>query len=245
MGHEIKISIITPSIRPNALEMVYKSLQRQTFKDFEWIVIGNDEVGKLNMPFAFVKEPPKKDGDYYSLNKAYNAGFSRARGSLLVSLQDGIWLPPDTLNNFWEHYKANPNACVGAIGHQYDRIENGKPEHMVWKDPRHRTDFGSFYEIRPIDIEFTLCSIPRSAVLRVGGIDEVFDKYAALSEKEMCIRIDRLDYTFWLDQTIEYRAVKHPRLTSDWDVKYNEGQAYFSECIHNVISGQRLSLDYL
>ncbi len=237
----MKISVITPSVRPELLKIVEKCLSRQTIQDYEWLV-----GSPRNYRFGdWIKEPPKRKGDYYNLNKALNALYLASTGDLVVEITDGIWFPPDTLEKLWDHYKANPKACITTIGHQYDEIVNGKPEHLVWTDPRARKDQGSFYEINPNDLELCLGSIPRSAIFWVGGLDENFDKYAALSEKEMALRMDKAGYKFYIDQSIEYRAIKHGRLNGDWDQKYHEGVKYFQKCVHEIVNGDRMRVDFL
>lgn len=235
----MKISVITPSVRPELLDIVKKCLQRQTFKEFEWIVVSPFEYTDC----IWILDPPKKDGDNYGLNKAWNAGFNQAKGELFVSIVDGLWFPPDTLENLWNHYESDPKACIGAIGHQYDQMENGKPEHRVWSDPRVRPV--TFYSIPPLDLELCIASIPMQGIRDVGGVDEEFDKYAALSEKEMCFRLQQFGYTFWIDQSIEYRAIHHPRLTKDWDARYQKGLGYFNTCLQEIKEGRRLTLPYV
>ena len=224
------ISVLTPSVRPQGLSLNKQSLQRQTLNDFEWIVVSPFEYKEADV---WIPDPPKKDGDFYSLCKAYNAGFKAARGELIVSFQDQIEMEPTTLERLWAHYEANPKACVGAIGHQY---ENGT---MVWQDPRQTTQYGSFYLCQPIDVEFTLCSIPKQALIDVGGIDEKFDEGAAVGEKEMLMRIDLAGYETYLDQSILYKAEHHPRMTKDWDEKFKVASDYFTACRNGIMNGTR------
>jgi len=242
-------------IEPQIYKTLNSSWARENFEGLERYEFGSAATGDTYTGWKndeddgptviFLEDPPKREGDYYRLNGAWNTAFKKAKGELVVSIVDGLWFPPDLLEKLWIHYKANPKACVGAIGHQYDKIENDKPEHQVWRDPRAREDFGSFYEIKPIDLELCIASIPRQAILDVGGVDEEFDEYAALSEKEMCLRIDKLGYKFYLDQTIEYRAIKHDRLTKDWDQRYQQGWFYFDKCLKDIQSGKRLKLNFL
>jgi hypothetical protein len=224
------ISIVTPSVRKEGLLLNKQSLQRQTLSDFEWIVISPFKYEEADI---WIPDPPKREGDFYSLCKAYNAGFKAAKGELIVSYQDQIEMEPTTLERFWTHYQANPKACIGAIGHQY---ENGI---QVWADPRQTDRYGSFYECNPIDIEFTLASLPRQAIYDVGGFDEEWDKYAATGEKEMLLRIDKAGYPTYLDQSILYKAEHHPRLTKDWDERYKLGSVYYQECVSAIINGER------
>lgn len=244
------ISVVTPSCRSEMLPIVQKCLQRQEFHDFEWIIttpFSPIELDRIldHEQYVYVYEGEKKPGTYYSLNMAWNKAFRAAQGELIVSIQDGLWFPPTLLESFWNHYQSNPRALVGAVGNQYDHIENGKPEHCVWVDPRRRTDFGSLYEVGPREIEYTCCSIPRQAIVDVGGLDEKFDTFAALSEKEMNARMDKLGYKFYLDQGLEYRAISHPRLSEEWDTRYDAGCVYYQQCLQEIDSGKRLRLDYI
>ena len=234
------ISVVTPTIRPDSLLMNKKCLDRQTYKDFEWLI-----VSPFKIDFGtWIKEPEERKGDFYNLNKAWNGAFKQAGGELVVSIVDLMWFPPDTLEKLWLFYQENPMQCVGGIGHQYDQIVNDKPEHLVWRDPREQFH-STFNQIPPIDYELCLASLPLKGIKEVGGVDEKFDKYAALSEKEMCIRMANIGYKFFLDQTIEYRAYKHPRINEEWDKKYQEGMSYFNKCVEEIAKGTRKKLDYL
>lgn len=235
------ISIITPSVRPELLEVVKKCLERQTYDDFEWIVVSPFEY----KPAIWVEDPPMREGDFYRLNGAWNKGLTKAKGDLFVSIVDGLWFPPDTLERLTQHFKDDPKSCVTCVGNQYDEERFGKPEHLVWQDPRKRDDLGSYYEVSPTEMELCVATIPMSGIYEVGGFDEKFDKFAALSEKELCFRLDKLGYKFYIDQTIEYRAIQHPRLSTEWDKKYQEGCVYFDQCLLEISQGKRLQLDFV
>lgn len=253
----MKISVLTASVRPEGLDIVKKSLDKQDFpkEDFEWIIVGNQNVVDFAQQYQadylikLILERPKREGDFYNLDKAYNDLFEHASGELAIMWTDMTWAPNDVLSNFWNHYQQNPTACVGAVGDQYDPtlIEFGKPQVVVWKDPRKRLDQGSFYEIYPIDFEMCLASIPVKAVKEAGGFDEKWDEFAALGEKELCLRMEKLGYKFCLDQSIEYRALKHDRLHGKhlWDEKYELGCKYFEKCLQEINNGSRLKLSFL
>lgn len=239
------VSVITPSVRPEGLEIVKKCLKRQTFTDFKWIVVSPFEYKDCDL---CLKDPPKRDGDFWSLCKAWNLAYSKAQGKLIVNIQDLIWFPPDMLEKFWFHYQRNPKALVTAVGHQYqDTDARGEPTNLVWQDPRIRSDQGSFYEINFPDMEMAVASIPKQAILDCGGLDEEYDKANGVQEKEMCMRLSHLDYTFWIDQTIEYKAIKHPRLTEDWDKHYWEVTApLFKQHGLDFLEGKRpLNVGYV
>jgi len=239
----MKISIITPSVRLEFLDMIERCLARQTFSDFEWLVVSPFEYKDA----IWVQDPPMREGDYYRLNGAWNKGLRKAEGELFVSIVDGLWFPPDTLEKLWYHYEKDNKSCVTTIGHQYDQEVNGKPEHMVWRDPRARLDQGSFYEVSPREMELCIASLPMEGVIEVGGFDEEYDKGCAVSEKELCYRLDSLGYKFYIDQTIEYRAIHHPRLggSEKWDAGYEIACDLYAKHLQEIQAGTRQKLDYL
>ena len=245
----MKISVVSPTIRKGGLNMLAECLMKQTFKDFEWIVVTRcldfwDQKVTIPHNVTLIWEPKKREGDYYNLNKAWNAALKHCSGELVVNIVDFTWIVPNTLEKFWTNYKANPKSCISGIGHQYKEVVNGKPEGIVWRDPRARTDQGTFYRVYPTEIELCVASFPRQMVFDIGGFDEEFDKYAALSEKEAMYRAEKLGYEMYLDQTQEYRALHHPRLNKEWDKKYKESCIYYDECLKKILSGERLKLGY-
>ena len=96
-------------------------------------------------------------------------------------------------------------------------------------------------------MEMAVCSVPKQAILDCGGLDEEYDKANGVQEKEMCMRLGRLGYTFWIDQAIEYRAVKHPRLTENWDDHYwNVTAPLFKQHGLDFLEGKRpLNVEYV
>lgn len=224
----MKISVIIPTVRDTTLNE--KSLKRQTFRDFEVII---------QRPTR-----PLPVGNFYQLNHDYNEAIKKSKGELIISYQDQIEIPPDTLERFWEHFKMAPQVIVGAVGDQYSTLI---PPVRVWTDPRKRVDQGTFYMCYPIDIEFTLCSIPRKALYDVGGFDESYDAGAAVGEKELMLRMDKAGYKPYLDQSIEYRALAHPRLFGDekWNNAYKISNDMFQIHAKEIAEGRRSKVDFL
>jgi glycosyltransferase involved in cell wall biosynthesis len=219
---KIKISVITPSARPSGLPMVEKCLKNQTFKNFEWIVVTPSKFSDLISvkPDKLLTDPPMNRGDFWSLCKGWNKAYAHAEGDLVINIQDYIWFPEDTLQKFWEHYVNCPTGLISAVGHHYSTVdEMGVPVNEIWRDPRYNGDFW-LQDVSPGDFEMSMCSIPKRAIYDVGGIDEEYDKGPGVQEKEMCWRMNKLDWDFYIDHTIEYRALEHGRLTDDWDEKY-------------------------
>lgn len=219
----MKISIVSPSNRINGLDIVGKCLEKQTFRDFEWLKIH--------------KEPEKKEGDFYNLNKVWNQLFNKAQGELIVSIVDYTEFEPDTLSKLWEHYINSPLSCISGIGVQY---KDGK---VNWTDPRVSNQ--GIHMISPVDMEFRLCSVPRRAIQAVGGVDEEYDKVVAVSEKEMCLRIGYLGYKFYIDQSIVYKFYTHEDHGKEWDILYKKSVEMLGKHTYEILGGRRLQLPYV
>ena len=223
-NNQVKISILSPTVRPKGLKMIEKCLSRQTFFDFEWVVISPKEHHKeikslLSSGYSLYSDPPKRDGDFWRLCGGWNLGFAKSKGELIVVIQDWIWFYPDMLERFWSHYLNNSKAMVSAIGHHYDKLDSsGKPENMMWRDPRVKGI--SFAKCGIEEMEMSVCSIPKQALVSCGGMDEDYDKGPAVGEKEMCMRMRTLGYETYMDESIEYLALHHPRLRTVWDDFY-------------------------
>ncbi len=92
----MKISVVTPTIRPHGLASIQASLMNQTFKDFEWLV----DVGF----------PNKSD-----LNASLNRLIKRSQGELIVFLQDFISIGPMGLQKFWDAYQVSDQFFTAAV----------------------------------------------------------------------------------------------------------------------------------
>jgi len=207
-----KISVLTPTCRPQGLKLVREALRRQTV-DFEWI-IGSSFRPDIDIPHVWVKDPPKKEGNYWTLYEIYNLMIKKAQGDLIISWQDFTFTNPDTLERFLFHFKNEPKTLVGAVGNKYSD-NTWKVE--TWRDPRIRDDFGSFYEVYPQDLEYNLCALPKEAIYAVGGFDESLDKYSSVCGMDISMRLDIIGgYIFKLDQSIKSFSTEHGRLP-DWE----------------------------
>lgn len=234
-----KISVLNITARYGGLDILRASLERQTVKDFEVVIVDGlweqrePQVKKYFKDFdlVYVRQSKKRDGAFSNLAHADNEGFRACKNELIVCLQDYIWCPPFLLHKFWEAYSAYGDSLVGAVGHQYrtpgkDDIKNpkgkmtvfkedfkGRPEDQCWQDPRMRLDQGTFYETAPVNWELSCGSISRKVIYELGGMDEEYDFQGfAYDNVNIAQRAEMLGYKTYLDQTNEYRAISH----DDW-----------------------------
>ena len=225
------------------LAIVEKCLSRQTFPadSYEWIVGSPQDFG-----FGiWVKDPPKKDWGFYTLNATWNKCLKEAQGELFVSIVDGLYFPPDTLEWLWRYYVRYPMKLVSFAGHHYDKMENGKPEHLIWTDPKVKNT-GEFEEIAPWDFELCIASLPMKGVRKIGGFDEIWDRFPGWSEKDLACRLTKIGYKCYIDHGLQFRAIHHPRLEGDkWHEKFPESSKYFMKCLNEIQENKRLKLNYL
>ena len=226
----MKISVITPSVRPEGLEIVARALQKQTFIDFEWIICTPNPLFDGGGPKPWAKDKYRwiQDdfkGGFWSLNRVYNKLFKEAKGKILVSWQDWIFAAPDALQKFVDKVEET-NGIVSGVGDQYEKIGKfGKPEVKIWNDPRKRKDLGDFYEVYPNDIEWNFAAFPKKAVFDVGGMDQELDfRGFGGDQLQIMERIDTVGYKSYLDQTNESFTIRHDRSKhggqKNWDSKH-------------------------
>lgn len=212
------ITVVTPTARPDGIKITGECLARQTIQDFEWLVVSPEKY-EAPIPYTWIKDPPKTH-KFWPLNACYQLALDQAKGDVYVSIQDHIWFPPTALEKFAFHIR-NTKGMVSGIGDIYGRIENGKPEFIVWTDPRKRLDQGTFYECTPQDIEMNYCAYPTDKLLEIGGFAVDLD---ALGYDPVNIdiadRLDNIGVKPYLDQTNECRGLRHEKHPADWDANF-------------------------
>lgn len=109
-----RISVITPSIRPDGLAVTFETLKGQTFKDFEWLP-------RLSIP-----------GEKPDLCKQMNAAIRESKGELIVFLQDWILISPAGLQRMWDRYQEDPTACWTAPVGKIDSFTEMNDEDVKW-----------------------------------------------------------------------------------------------------------------
>lgn len=205
------ISILTPTVRKDRLEIVKQSLENQTYTDFEWL------IGSPFDPECGTWVVDDFTGGYWSLNRIYNKLIKQAKGDLLISLQDSIYIPPNGVEKFVMNFEAT-GGIISGVGDQYDRLdEYGKPYNKVWADPRKTNHYDTFYQCNANDCEWNWAAFPKEAMLDVGGMDEELDFLGFGGDQlQVCERLDALGYPFYLDQTNESFTYRHGRVKG-WD----------------------------
>jgi GT2 family glycosyltransferase len=181
----IKISVLTPTIRPKGLETTRKCLMEQTFRDFEWLVDINC-TGE------------------HDLNASYNRLIKRAKGELIVSLQDYITIEPDALQKLWEVYQSEPDTFFTCPVGKIDPSCDDCSYQWDWRNsPQAQMDW------RMWEIDFGAC--PKDALYKIGGFDEEIDGHWSMDNVNVGCRANLAGYKFKCLRDIKGVAFDHDK----------------------------------
>ncbi len=265
------ISIVTITNRPGGADITWSSLRRQTYEKFEWIYcdtlyerrkVALSEYTKNDIRVVHCKQSGKDDKARTWLAHAENQGVRRARGELIVFLQDYIHIEPDSLEKFWLQYKNNPKCFVSGVGNQYGKpgVEDvvnkegmitifkepfeKKPEGEVWHDPRIREGM-NFYPCMPQDWEVNYAMCPTRMMYDVGGFDEELDNFGfAWDNVSVAYRAFSLGYEPYIDQSNQSYTIHHEKFFNT-GVKYINWQEVRDKCMErlNLIKEGKLPIN--
>ena len=220
------ISVITPTVRPDGLDIVHQSLLKQTYPNWEWL------IGSTFDPHIKESRWIKDDfsGGMWTLNRIYNKLVKQAHGKIIVSLQDNIYITPDGLQKFADALDLMGEIIISGVGDQYERLNDyGKPEIKIWADPRKNTKYGSFYECYPQDIEWNYCALPKRLIVDSGGFDEEMDmRCRGVDAFQLMQRLDGLGYKSYLDQDNESFTIRHDRSNYGGEDAWNKSHGLFN-----------------
>ncbi len=124
--------------RAHTLPRVYRSLQEQTFRSFEWLIVDDastDGTAELvrgwqqdaAFPIRYVRQ------EHGGKHAAFNRGVSLATGDLFLSIDSDDACVPEALERFWHHWVSidpaaqPPFSAVTALAADQDGRVIGEP----------------------------------------------------------------------------------------------------------------------
>lgn len=132
----MKITVFTPTYnRGYIIEKLYKSLQRQSFVDFEWLVVDDGSTDNTEELFnKWIKKDNFFKIRYYKKenggkHRAINYALDRAEGELFFTVDSDDYLTDDALEkiNTWEQNLDKDKKFVGIVanrGYEKDKTIN-------------------------------------------------------------------------------------------------------------------------
>lgn len=168
------ITVITPLYnRASFLPKLFESLERQTCKDFEWIVVDDgseddvhEEINKLlpaNFPINLIS---KDNGGKHT---AVNLGIKNAMGQLVLILDSDDELPPTAIANITEAYESvkGKNDIAGVCGYMAHR-DGGMIGH-----PKIEADISEIEMRYRYHVLGDMCEVFRTDILREYPFPEI------------------------------------------------------------------------
>lgn len=121
----MKITVFTPTYnRAYIIENLYRSLQRQTFRDFEWLIVDDGSTDNTEVLIAsWQNDGNDFDIRYYKKEnggkcRAINYGADRARGLLFFNVDSDDYLTDVALEKIaeWEAGLPKDKKFCGVVG---------------------------------------------------------------------------------------------------------------------------------
>ena len=193
LSWEIKLSIVIPTInRYDDLEKTIGYLQKQNFEKYEILIIDQtDQIKSRDLTFLDQRVEQIYE-DEKSASKARNIGLKRAKGDVVLFLDDDVIIESSAyLTHILSHFD-NPN-CSGVVGPiipfsdqqlRYTRHALSHNKNWGWLFfPR---NYGKNCKIN--DGGAGNLSVRRSWAIEVGGMDENYRKGAHREESDFNVR---------------------------------------------------------
>lgn len=220
---DVFVSIYTPTIREGWFNIMSENLSKQTYKNFEWLIIDDHKENradiakkyaeKYGLNIRYIRGKEHKVKRNYSLINANNTAMLEAKGSLLVVLQDFIILQPTAIEELVRLHKQHPDDLIAPVDVYYEpKIKpdtsnsedwfNGSTD-VIGKFMRKniRIDNRGFRRTKwPFDFEQNFGAIPMSTLKKLGGWWEFQDEGLGFDNTELAWRVMELGYKVWVDE---------------------------------------------
>lgn len=198
--------IVTTFNRPQLLIDTLRSIDEQSFLDFE-IILVNDcgepvehLLNQFSTPVALIRHGVNK-----GLSAARNTGLKLARGQYVVYLDDDDLMLPDHLETLAGAIQSHPNSVVYVDADYVNETLEGRRriEHSRGNPLLHDAFSADRLAVQNF-IPVNTFSHPRAIVDRIGGFDE---SLPALEDWEFLLRLsDSLPFFHIRRTTVEVRT---------------------------------------
>lgn len=140
--YQYNITVFTPTYnRAYIIEQLYRSLQRQTYHDFEWLVVDD---GSTDDTESLIKSWKLEDNvfpiHYYKKEnggkcRAINYGVDRAEGRLFFNVDSDDYLTDDALEKVsqWEKNLPKDGKFCGVVGNL--GTSEAETPNTAWPEP--------------------------------------------------------------------------------------------------------------
>jgi hypothetical protein len=223
-----KVTVLTVSRRIGWEKMAAWELKKQTFQDFDWVIVTENDLDiHPYCPTQVRAAPPKTRQS--NLNASLNEGLRHCKGDYVILYQDFIELQADCFEKLLK--LATPNTFVTTLtlnppGTEPDpRAVPGTPPHDCW----------------PERWEANVAIAPMGILRYLGGFDEEYDNGWSWDNCNIAVRAAALGCQFIIDPTNNPQLLPHDRS----DIKELNGE-FHAQRIRDIAEGKfPLRLNYL
>ncbi len=99
---ELKITVLTPTYNLQYRDVQLDALEKQTFKDFEWIIIDDYSDKPIKASFPIIHEFPQIPVPYCAISSVMNDGLVKAKGKYVFFMNDYVVPDAECLDRHWE-----------------------------------------------------------------------------------------------------------------------------------------------
>lgn len=239
----MKFTVFTPTFnRKELLKKLYKSLQKQTFKDFEWLIVDDGSTdGTKEKVEEFLSEKKLEIKYYFKENggkqRAYNFATEKANGELFICLDSDDEYVENGLEiilKYWKKYEKNsdiagmgylstyPNGEI--IGSSFPEKEMISTQFEIYNKYGVKGDKGLMF---------------RTEIIKKYKFP-VFEDEKFITEAVVYNRICEKYKMVYVNKKIEIKEYQEDGLTAKYNnllLRNPKGQALY----HNEINSQKLT----
>ena len=239
----MKFTIFTPTFnRKELIGKLYSSLQNQTYRDFEWLIVDDGSTdGTEERVKEFINEKKLDIKYFYTENggkqRAYNFGVEKAEGELFICLDSDdkyVETGLETILRYWKKYENN-NEIAGmgylstypdgkVIGKEFPKKEMISTQFDIYNKYGVKGDKGLMF---------------RTGILKKYPFP-VFEGEKFTTEAVVYNRICQKYKMLYVNEKIEIKEYQEDGLTAKYNnllLRNPKGQALY----HNEINLQQLS----
>lgn len=227
----VKVTIYTPSARKGWWNIMADNLSKQTYKNFEWVII--DDIGydrtdiaqkyakKYGLDIKVYAGKQRAKKRTYGLINANNTVLEKASGDLLVFLQDFILIPEDGIEQLVTIYRKNPTALIAPVDMYVAPKIKPDIESEDWfhgetdiignfiRQNIRIQNLGLRQSTHPFDFEQNYGAIPVKVARELGGWWEFQDEGLGYDNTDIAYRAMKKGYKLLVDETNVAICIDH------------------------------------
>lgn len=219
---DIKLTVFTPTIRTGFWNVMADNLSKQTYKNFEWLIIDDykedrKEIAKkyaekYKIDIRYMRGKLNRSKYNYALIQADNMAIYNSTGSVIVWLQDFILIPNYGLERIVRLHRRYPTAIIAPVD-QYNSmsIKPNRKNKEDWFDGKTdvvgklirkniRIKLGEVRQSLQPNMEMNYGAIPVYTARKLNGLWEFQDDGLGFNERDITTRALMVNFMQIIDE---------------------------------------------